>query len=167
MIDISLSDENRAVLHTVPERWGRMDRLSRAALLSVGRLLQQSGLLDENNKVPVEQPIGLIVGTKKGCLSTDIEYSQTLALGPQLASPALFGYTLPNIPLAEAAVHYKLTGPVFSLFAEEPLEEAITTAREWLADSPSPCATIIAGVLDLDPTAESPVITAEFILCHA
>lgn len=167
MIDISLSEENRAVLHTVPERWGRMDRLSRAALLEVGRLLRQEGLLDEKNKVPAGRPIGLIVGTKKGCLSTDIEYCETLALGPQLASPALFGYTLPNIPLAEAAVHYKLTGPVFSLFAEQPFEEATNTAREWLADSSTPCSTIIAGALDLDPTAESPIITAQLILCHA
>ena len=167
IIDISLSDENRCILKIVPERWGRMDPLSQAALLQVGHLLKQNGLLNENNQVPAEKHIGLIVGTQHGCLSTDLAYSETLALGPQFASPALFGYTLPNIPLAETAVHYKLTGPVFSIFADNPMQEAQATAQEWLADSSSPCSTIIAGELDLNPPTEPSTIIAQFTICHA
>ena len=167
MIDISLNDENRRLLKVVPERWGRMDPLSQAALLQVGRLLGEADLLNEDNRVPADQHIGLIVGTRYGCLATDIAYSETLALGPQFAGPALFGYTLPNIPLAETAVHYKLTGPVFSLFADQPMGEALSTAQEWLADSSSPCSTIIAGELDLDPATDFTTITAKFRLCHA
>jgi len=54
-----------------------------------------------------------------------------------LASPALFGYTLPNIPLAEAAGQFGLTGPVYAFFdIIHPLEKAKLEARQLLTYHP-------------------------------
>ncbi len=77
--------------------------------------------------------MGLIGGTKRGSLHTDRAFITTMADGPGLASPALFGYTLPNIPLAEAAGVFGLVGPVYAVFDEDnPLKCAEDEARRLL-----------------------------------
>jgi len=44
--------------------------------------------------------------------------------------PALFGYTLANIPLAEAANHFGLIGPVYAIIDENnPFQSAIEECR--------------------------------------
>jgi hypothetical protein len=128
-----------AVLGTLPKRWGRMDRLSRLAVVEVGRL-------------PRAGRGGLIGFTRRGSLATDLAYVATLRQGLALASPTLFSYTLANIALAEAASHYGLTGPVFSIFAENPggEAEAEAEARCWLADDRS-LDFMIVGELDVYP----------------
>ena len=46
----------------------------------------------------------------------------------------MFGYTLANIPLAEAAAAHGLVGPVYAVFdAKSPLESAQNEARRLLS----------------------------------
>ncbi len=166
-MDLSLNNTNRKILGTIPDRWGRMNSLSQAALLEIGRLLRNDDLLDKNHKIAVKNHAGLIVGSRYGSLNTDLEYGQTVAAGPEFTSPALFGYTLPNIPLAEAAIHYNLTGPVFSLFSEDPAAEAIKVSKEWLKDASTNCGLIIAGSLDTLQLNNETTISTKFTICYA
>lgn len=129
-----LDENTRALLGNVPGRWGRMTPLSRLVVVEVGKLLKTRQVISATNSC-VEQglAIGLIGGTGRGSLYTDCAFSETMQEGPGLASPALFGYTLPNIPLAEAASHYGLVGPVYAVFAEEsPLQVAVDEAEMLL-----------------------------------
>ncbi len=143
--------ETLAVIGFTPKRWGRMDRFSRLAVVEVGRALRLAGLLrDEPGKIIVTGSGGLIGASRSGSLATDLAFAQTMAGGLNLASPTLFSYTLPNIALAEAASHYGLTGPVYSLFSGDPTEVESEAAR-WLDETPGPDF-MVAGSLDIVPT---------------
>lgn len=126
--------ETMAVLSDIPDRWGRMPPLSRAVVVEAGRVLKNSALFKSGRRL-TESGItaGLIGGTREGSLATDMKFAATLTRGPGLASPALFGYTLPNIPLSEAANHYGLRGPVYAIFdSENPLGMAVQEAKRLL-----------------------------------
>lgn len=159
--------ETLAVIGVVPKRWGRMDRLSRLAVVEVGRALRVAGLLrDEPDKVVVSGSGGLIGAGRYGSLVTDLAFATTLAAGLNLASPTLFSYTLPNIALAEAASHYGMTGPVYSLFSGDPAE-AESEARRWLAEE-SGVDFMVAGAIDVVPESAAPglgglAVAAKFV----
>jgi 3-oxoacyl-(acyl-carrier-protein) synthase len=147
--------ETLALIGVTPKRWGRMDRFSRLAVVEVGRVLRSAGLLREQpGGVSALGSGGLIGASRHGSLATDLAYARTLAGGINLASPTLFSYTLPNIALAEAASHYGLTGPVYSLFAPE-AAAAEAEARRWLAERPGPDF-MVAGLIDIRPAAAAP-----------
>ncbi|WP_163335671.1 hypothetical protein [Desulfopila sp. IMCC35008] len=113
--------ETAELLGSIPGRWGRMPRLSRLVLVETGRILrcEKNGISGESERLcDAGKNVGLVGATRRGSLHTDLAFRQTMASGPGLASPALFGYTLPNTPLAEAAVVFGLTGPVYALFDE-------------------------------------------------
>jgi len=153
-----------SVIGEIPKRWGRMDPASRIAVVEIGLLLKQANLLAKNNLLNKEIKAGLITGSKLGSLVTDLAFSKTLEEGVDNASPILFGYTLPNIPLAEAACHYKIIGPVYSIISEKPLDCAIEEANFWLKND-SGISFIIAGELDITPDLENithQVISAKF-----
>lgn len=122
------------LLGEVPSRWGRMSFLSRLVLVEVAAVLQKEGLCEPGRKLADKNlQAGLIGATRRGSLFTDQAFMKTMEYGPGLASPALFGYTLANIPLAEAAVALGLTGPVYALFEEvSPLQCAETEAQHFL-----------------------------------
>ncbi len=147
--------ETLALIGFTPKRWGRMDRISRLAVVEVGRALRLAGLLlNEPGKLGVSGTGGLIGASSYGCLATDLAFAESMAAGLDLASPTLFSYTLPNIALAEAASHYGLTGPVYSLFSGEPAE-AENEARRWLAEESGPDF-MVAGVIDIVPAEAAP-----------
>lgn len=122
------------LLGAIPGRWGRMSFLSRLVLVEAAAVLQKDGLLQSGERLPDNGLTGGLIGaTSRGSLFTDQAFMKTMENGPGLASPALFGYTLPNIPLAEAAVALGLTGPVYALFEEvKPLECACEEAQRFL-----------------------------------
>jgi len=141
-----------AVIGGLPRRWGRMDRLSRLAVVEVGRALRSAGF-SRDGRAGIDGDLvgGLIGASPHGSLATDLAYARTLAGGIDLASPTLFSYTLPNIALAEAASHFQLTGPVYALFAREEAAAEIE-ARRWLAEKPGPDF-MVAGMIDIRPAA--------------
>ena len=132
-----------------------MDLLSRMAVVAVGRALCDSDLLDRQfNKIHSANIVGLIAATRWGSLITDLAFCETLGQGPELASPTIFSYTLPNIALAEAASHFGLTGPVYSIFAEHDLMEKVKQeAMLWVSNKPEISA-MVAGRLDIPPSFE-------------
>ena len=136
------------ILGSAPKRWGRMDAISRLALVEIGRLLGSRLMLDDSFKVSRGMTGGLIGATRHGCLVTDLDFCRTMRHDANLASPILFGYTLPNIALAEVASHFGLTGPVYSLFTDNPTARAEEEARRWLNDR-SQLDFMICGELDI------------------
>jgi len=132
--DDQADDDSVAVLGTVPGRWGRMTPLCRLLLVKIGLLLQEKYILKKGQKCSdLGLQVGLVGGTKKGSLHTDKAFIRTMENGLGLASPALFGYTLPNIPLAEAASQFGLVGPVYALLeVRNPLDSAISEAKRLL-----------------------------------
>ncbi|PXF54602.1 MAG: hypothetical protein C4B58_15785 [Deltaproteobacteria bacterium] len=55
-----VNQEILAIIGSIPRRWGRMDLLSRMAVVAVGRALYDSGLLDgKTNKVGSADIVGL------------------------------------------------------------------------------------------------------------
>lgn len=136
-----------------------MDQISRLVLVEVGRTLKEYGLLDSNSRsLPPSQTVGLVAGTRRGSLTTDLAYCASLQKGINHASPALFSYTLANISLAEAAVHYSLTGPVYALFSKQPYEDALQEAKRWLNTVNYPLQ-IVAGQVDVFPDITSPLLS--------
>ncbi len=137
-----------AILGTIPSRWGRMPPLSRAMVVETGRFLQESSLLPPRTAATADRSIGLIGGTARGSLAPDLDFAATLLAGANLASPALFGYTLANVPLAEAANHYHLTGPVYAVIdTKTPLDTAVREAERLIRMQPA-CAYILACAFD-------------------
>jgi 3-oxoacyl-(acyl-carrier-protein) synthase len=135
------------IIGQAPKRWARMDLISRAAVVEVGRLLKNSkwSKIKEGKIIPGFK-VGLIAGSRRGSLSTDLAFAETCKNRFELASPQLFGYTLANIALAEAASHYNLSGPVYSILDQHnPLKTAIREARRWLGND---IQGMIAGELD-------------------
>ena len=92
------------------ERFGRLDRLSRHALMAAEML----GL-----PVPAPGPrtdYAICVGTQHGCISVDADFYRSISQ-PGGASPLLFTYTLPSSAMAEIAIRHSITGPNICLLA--------------------------------------------------
>ncbi|MFO7762006.1 MAG: hypothetical protein ACQES8_07225 [Thermodesulfobacteriota bacterium] len=155
------SSEVMSILGKLPIRWGRMDKLSRLVLFEVGQALKRDGHLDQQgSRLPSSGTVGLVAGTRRGSLQTDLAYCESLKPGPGQASPALFSYTLANISLAETAAHYGLTGPVYNLFSEQPYEDALWEAKRWLATVDYPLQ-IVTGEVDIVPEISPPLISQD------
>ena len=151
-----LSSADAQIIGDLPERWLRMDTMSQHAVLEVGRALHDAGI---NQFKP--ECCGIIGGSKYGSLATDLAYAESLKDGVAFASPALFGYTLANISLAEAASKFNITGPVFCVLDNQPLEAAKKEAERWLTFMPEG-SFIIYGELDVIPQDDGEQITASF-----
>ncbi len=129
-----------------PVRYRRFDTYSRAGCAAIALALADAGLDRDGNR----QPIGIVAGTRYGCSETDLEYFDTTKDHTgAFASPNLFSFTLPGIAIGEAAIHFKLTGPVFTV--GETVENRGCTALAVAVDllASGTCRTIVAGWLDV------------------
>jgi 3-oxoacyl-[acyl-carrier-protein] synthase II len=133
-------------------RFGRMSDYSKLGVAAVAFALRDAGL----DRFDAKRPIGVVADSALGCLSTDIEYHDTLLpAGGGLASPALFAYTLANCFLGEAAILFGLTGPGVVLTGDPGGDrlDAMRTAVEMLATGE--CGVVVAGCCD-HPTVPAP-----------
>lgn len=91
-------------------RFFKMDVLCKWAWLGAETILKNDGsyVFDNLDKTKV----GLVLFTGNGCLEVDKKYNETIA---EIASPALFVYTLPNIMLGEICIKYGFKGEQASL----------------------------------------------------
>lgn len=130
----SPGDEVRLLLGQVPSRWGRMPPICRALIVEAALFLRHNDLLSDGMKFSEQgQTIGLIGGSRFGSLTTDLAFAETMKSNPAFASPALFGYTLANIPVAEVANQFGLTGPVYTVIdSKTPLDSARREARSLI-----------------------------------
>ncbi len=122
--------ELTSLVGSVPRRWGRMNRLSRLLLVETALLLADEGFLAGEKLSDSGITAGLIGVSRRGSLVTDYDFLATMEAGAGFASPALFGYTLANIPLAEVAVAFGLTGPVYALVGGGEKKELLRYAKQ-------------------------------------
>ena len=140
--------------------------MGRTALVEIGRVLHEKKML--TGTFPSLLPgwnAGLIIGSRRGSLAVDIEYAQSLKAGPGMASPHLFSYTLPNIPLAEAAIQFGLTGPVFCVISDDPYNDALLEAEQWLTQ-PGSKTLMVAGAMDIISSGETAEVKTKLKVLH-
>jgi len=88
-------------------RFGRLDEFSRIGLAALAFCLRDA----EREEWAEKRSIGIVTGSRYGCLQTDLAYLETMLPDHgKLASPNLFAYTLPNCFLGEAALRFGLVG---------------------------------------------------------
>jgi hypothetical protein len=81
----------------------KMDNLSRLGWLAAEILLQDSTVTDTYKAAE----IGVVLANASSSLDTDIKYYET---AKDIASPALFVYTLPNIVTGEICIRHGIKG---------------------------------------------------------
>lgn len=87
-----------------------MDILSRVAFLATELLNIATENVDKNK-------VATVVCTSAGCIDVDKKFQESRA---QIASPALFVYTLPNIMLGEICIRHGFKGAQMCLIDETP-----------------------------------------------
>lgn len=108
---VALAPWKQAELFKVPPKnAGRFDAATRMILSACALAIQDAGgILGDGEK----HPIGLLGTNVNGCVGANRAYFKDyLAGGRVLARANLFVYTLPSSPLADAAIHFGLQGPV-------------------------------------------------------
>lgn len=103
-------------------RFGRMDTLSKIALMAVERLnLEFAGWAADEKTT-----IGVCLQTSYGSVSTDVEFLET-------ESPSIFVYTLASTAIGEICIRHGLQGPVLCLMCQANQNaNALTEAAAWV-----------------------------------
>lgn len=128
-----------------PVRYRRFDSYCQIGCAAIALALKDAGL----DRVERTRPIGIIASTRYGCFETDLAFYATAREEEGIgASPSLFAFTLPGIAISEAAIHFRLTGPTFTV--GDPIGQrgynALCIAVDLL--SSGACRTVLAGWLD-------------------
>lgn len=91
------------------ENFSRFDPASKLASIAVGLALSDAGIVYRKGK---KQDIGILATNQNGSLDAQLVYFRDyIDSGRTLGRGNLFIYTLPSSPLAEAAIHFGLSGP--------------------------------------------------------
>lgn len=108
----SVEDVYRQFKYSYP-RFFKMDVLCKWAWLGAETILKNASgyVFDTLDKTKV----GVVLFTGNGCLDVDKKYNETIT---DIASPALFVYTLPNIMLGEICIKYGFKGEQASLVSK-------------------------------------------------
>jgi 3-oxoacyl-[acyl-carrier-protein] synthase II len=126
-------------------RFGRFDSYAKAGFGAIALALRSAHL----DRWTQKRAIGLVVGTRLGCLEADRAYFQTAAFqGGTLASPNLFAYTLPSTMLGEASIQFGLTGASFVVDDSDGYLAGIHAALDLLRWGL--CETAVGGWFDVN-----------------
>jgi hypothetical protein len=129
-----------------PVRHRRFDDYCRIGCAAIALALKDAEL----DHAASPRPIGIIASTRYGCFETDLAFHATAEEENGIyASPNLFSYTLPGMAVSEAAIHFQLTGPTFTV--GDPVGQRGYRAVDIAVDlvSSGICPTILAGWLDV------------------
>lgn len=83
-------------------KFHKMDLLSRLGWVAVEILLQETPM-----EMYAPEDTGIVLANTSSSLDTDQRYYETVS---EIASPALFVYTLPNIVIGEISIRHKFKG---------------------------------------------------------
>jgi 3-oxoacyl-[acyl-carrier-protein] synthase II len=128
-----------------PARYRRFDSYCQAACAAIALALRDAEL--EQAEGP--RPMGIVASTRYGCIETDLAFQASAREADGLyASPRLFAFTLPGIAISEAAIHFRMTGPTFTVgeAAGQRGYQALRIGVDLLASGV--CRTVLAGWLD-------------------
>ncbi len=131
-------------------RFGRFDSYAKAGFGAIALALYSARLDHWTQK----RAIGLVVGTRLGCLEADEAYFKTAAFqGGTLASPNLFAYTLPSTMLGEASIQFGLTGASFVVDDSDGHLAGIHAALDLMRWGL--CETVVGGWCDVNAKLDS------------
>lgn len=127
-----LGKEDRLFAYPV-KNFGRFDAMSQRACYVTALALRDAGL--EYSK-GWKQDVGLLGTDLYGCEQANLNYFRDyVESGRTLARANLFIYTLPSSPLAEAAVHFGLQGPLLYLRPRSGSPDSLfAAARRMIAE---------------------------------
>ena len=110
------------------ENFARFDQASKLVTLSVALALYDAGITYTKEK---KQNIGILGMSPDGAFASNLAYFKDyVEAGRKLGRGNLFIYTLPSSPLAEAAIHFGLQGPLLYIkSAEKPKERLLAQAQ--------------------------------------
>lgn len=111
--DLPDPDIGRVIAERFP-RFGRFDEYTQIGCAAIFAAAREAGFQPGNPR----RDVGLILSGQYGSFVTDEAYYATTLAGPELASPNLFSYTLPNIVIGECALQFGWMGPTFVLDGE-------------------------------------------------
>ena len=113
------------------KNFGRLDNVSKMVCYAVALALKDA---EEPYSSENKKNMGVIGTNTDGSLGSDIDYFKDyLGSGRKLSRGNLFIYTLPTSPLAEAAIHFGLQGPLLYMTAEKAkLSLVVRTAEDML-----------------------------------
>jgi 3-oxoacyl-(acyl-carrier-protein) synthase len=126
-------------------RYGRFDKYTRIGCAAIALALKEAAM----DKSGEKRPIGVVVSSIYECFESDLNYYETTIEDDGFfSSPNLFSYTLPGIVIGESAIHFKLTGPTFTMgdVAERRGYNALLSGIDLI--NTDACDTVVAGWLD-------------------
>jgi len=112
-----------------PPAWRKATRNMIMATISMERALAaQPGFVERHR-----EDMGLVLGSSSGELDTSAEFLTTLSRA-KMARPLLFQNSLHNATTGFASIHFRLTGPSFSVSAgERTPSECLQLCRSLIA----------------------------------
>ncbi|VGO12043.1 hypothetical protein PDESU_00592 [Pontiella desulfatans] len=115
------------------KNFGRFPAIAQRVCYVTALALQDAGLEYAKGE---KQDIGLLGMDEYGCEQANFDYfNDYVDGGRSMARANLFIYTLPSSPLAEAAVHFGLQGPLFYYRNQQAsVGELMVTARRMIED---------------------------------
>jgi len=118
------------------KNFGRLDPVSKRVCYVTALALQDAGM--EYSK-DWNQDVGLLGTDEYGSEEANLSFFRDYVEGGRtLARANLFIYTLPSSPLAEAAVHFGLQGPLLYLRSQEgSVDPLLETAQRMIAEGQS------------------------------
>jgi len=95
----------------------RFDYASKLTSIAVALALYDAGITYAKGE---KQEIGILAVNKNGALDAQVNYFKDYLNGGRILGRGnLFIYTLPSSPLAEAAIHFGLTGPLLYMNSKD------------------------------------------------
>ncbi len=113
------------------ENFGRFNQDARLVTLSIALALYDANIHYAKDR---KHDIGILGTSSNGALDSNLAYFRDyVEAGRKLGRGNLFIYTLPSSPLAEAAIHFGLQGPLLYIRHSEKPEENLLIQAESMA----------------------------------
>ncbi|MCF8083627.1 MAG: hypothetical protein K9M96_11060 [Deltaproteobacteria bacterium] len=142
----------KSVLTRPFAHFGRMDAFSKLGLAGISLALQDAGHHEWTQK----RPIALVASTVQGCIQTDADYFDTAIERNDMASPALFSYTLSNCFLGEAACCFGINGLSYVIYDTQ-FDRLSSLDALLLHIDLDECDMGLAGIVNAEPPSELPL----------
>jgi len=134
------------VLNYPIKNFVRFDQASKIAILSVALAFHDAGILYTRTE---KQDIGILGMSLDGAFVSNLNYFKDyVECGRKLGRGNLFIYTLPSSPLAEAAIHFGLQGPLVYTRSAEKSKERLLAQAEFMVKN-GEIQSVLAVILDI------------------
>ncbi len=129
--------KNESIFLYPVKNFGRFDMISRTTCFCTALALKDAGISYSNDhKHADKRDMGVMGTNEEGCLKSNINYYKDyIGSGRIVARGNLFVYTLPSTPLAEAAIHFGLSGPLLHMsFKEKKISSLLGFAKRSIIE---------------------------------